>query len=330
MHPLIRVAWTAGLTVALSGSAWAVQGTSPQQPPEPQQQKQQQQQQAQPSQEQRKQLPAPQSVRLSQLEDDAQQYIGRRVTVSGEVEDVLGPRVFKIDERNWADLDGEILVLMQVPLAALVREDDPVTVTGTLRRYVDVQFDREWGWIDVSPEIEARIRTRPVLVADTLTGTDPDIGMYVSVQPTTQAATGQQNQAQQSGQTGQMGQAGQTGQTGTSGSSPKARTADMDKRPALTNASELAQATDNRHVGRKVMLSTARVDRIEKAGGFWIASGGEQLFVLPSDDSKTVQAGQTVNLEGYVMRLPEQMESRLEKNNTVGNEEVYVYATSIK
>lgn len=30
------------------------------------------------------------------------------------------------------------------------------------------------------------------------------------------------------------------------------------------------------------------------------------------------------------MRLPEQMESRLEKTGAVGNEEVYVYAASIK
>ena len=319
MYPSIRVACTLGLTVALSGTGAAAQSTG-EQPPPPKEQ-----QQAQPSQKGNKQPGPPQTVRLSQLEDDAQPYIGRRVTVSGEVEDVIGPRVFKIDERNWADLDGEILVLMQVPLAALVREDDPVTVTGTLRRYVDVEFDREWGWLDVSPAIEARIRTRPVLVAETLTGTDPDIGMYVSIQPANQTAGGQQSR-----QTGQMGQTGGSGQTGTSGSSAKPKTADMDTRPALTNTSELAQATDDTHVGRKVMLSNVRVDRTDKAGGFWIASGGQQLFVLPSDNSKSIQAGQTVNLEGYVMRLPEQMESRLEKSSAVGNEEVYVYATSIK
>ena len=323
MYPSTRVACTVICTVALSGPAWGAQGTS----------QQQQQQQTQASQQQTP--PPAQSVRLSQLEDDAQPYIGRRITVSGEVEDVLGPRVFKIDERNWADLDGEILVVMQVPLAALVKEDDPVVVTGTLRRYVDVDVDREWGWIDMTPEFEARIRTRPVLVADTLTGTDPDVGMYVSVQPANRTATGQQGQTQQSTQTGQtgasqMGQTGQTGQTGTSGSSAKAKTADMDKRPALTDASELAKATDNRHVGRKVMLATARVDRTEKPGGFWVASGGQQLFVLPSDNNKTVQAGQRVTIEGYVMRLPEQMESILENTSGVGNEEIYVYATSIK
>lgn len=293
-------------TIALSGSVAIAAG---QQNPSQQQPKQQQQQEA--TKQTKAQEPAT-PVRLSALEDHPQQYIGRRVSVSGEVEGVLGPRIFKIDERNWLDLDRELLVVLDTPLAALLKEDDPVTVTGTVRQFVDVDFEREWGWIDLDPEIEARIRTRPVLVATSVVGSDPDAGLLVSIQEPAQTGVGQQQQ--------------QPGTVGTTG-----RASSGDTRSALTDAAELARASDTTHVGRRVNLSSVKVDRMAaKAGGFWVTANGEELFVLPSDPKTSVQAGQTVNIEGHVLRLPEQMEDRIEKSKKVGNEEVYVYATSIK
>lgn len=296
----------AGITAFALASSVAVAGAQQTQQPQQQQQQQQPNQQSDPAQ----QPITP--VRLAQLEDEPQQYMGRRVSVSGEVEDVLGPRVFKIDERNWIDLERELLVVLDTPLAALVNEDDPVTVIGTVRRFVDVQFDREWGWIDLDPEVEARIRTRPVLVATSITGTNPDVGLTVSVVEPPQAAAG--------------GKGTQPGTVGTSG-----RTAKGDSRPALTNTAELARATDTTHVGRRVSLSSVKVDRTaNESGGFWVSADGEELFVLPANDTVKVQAGQTVTVEGHVLRLPRQMEDRIERSSKVGNEEVYVYATSIK
>ncbi|HEX6973933.1 MAG TPA: hypothetical protein VF147_06000, partial [Vicinamibacterales bacterium] len=49
-------------------------------------------------------------VKLNQLEENGKQYIGKTVTVDAEVDDVLGPRLFKIDEPGWIDLDPEVLV----------------------------------------------------------------------------------------------------------------------------------------------------------------------------------------------------------------------------
>lgn len=307
-----RVVCTVAVASAISVGAAAADRQSNQQP--------QQQQQQKATQETTPRQPAT-PVRLSQLEENPQQYVGRRISVSGEVGDVLGPRVFKIDESNWADLDGEILVVMEAPFAALVKEEDPVTVTGTMRNFTDVRVEREWGWLDLDPEIEARIKTRPVLVATSLVGTDPDLGLFISVQP-----------ARQAGETGQTAQAGQTGQrekVGTSGTSGEATPA-RDSRPALTDAAELAKATDIQHVGRRVTLSSARVERTVEPSGFWVSSGGDELFVLPADSNTRVQQGQTVTIEGHVLRLPEQMEGHLEKSKKVGNEEIYVYASSIK
>lgn len=43
-----------------------------------------------------------------------------------------------------------------------------------------------------------------------------------------------------------------------------------------------------------------------------------------------VQPGQTVSIDGRVLRLPEQMEDRIEKSKQVGNEEIYIHATAVK
>lgn len=301
------VTWTLGTaTLILSLGAGHLAAADLQQ-----QQKQQQQQQT-PSKSQQEQQAL--TVQLSRLEEDPQQYLGKRISVAGEVDEVLGPRVFKIDEANWADLDGEILVVMEAPLAALVSEEDPVTVTGTLRPFLDVHVEREWGWVDMQPELEADFRRRPVLVASSIVGADPSVGMVFAIQP-----GGQQGQTAQSGQTSQAGTAG------TSGRTPAA-----DDRPVLTDVNELAKVTDHRYVGRRVSLSSVRIDRTAKAGGFWIAVGGEHLYVLPTDQNAKVQAGETVSIDGRVLRLPKQMEDRIERSRHVGNEEIYVYATAVK
>ena len=56
--------------------------------------------------------PAGMKVSVGDLEEHPSQDQGKTINVTAEVEDVFGPRLFKIDEPNWADLDGEILVYL--------------------------------------------------------------------------------------------------------------------------------------------------------------------------------------------------------------------------
>jgi hypothetical protein len=46
-------------------------------------------------------------VSVDDLEDNPTKYIGQFISVDAEVEKVFGPRLFTIDEPNWADLDGD-------------------------------------------------------------------------------------------------------------------------------------------------------------------------------------------------------------------------------
>src|SRR4029450_13283270 len=64
------------------------------------------------AQQQKSQQPSPPATQamkidLDELETHPEKYVGKTVIVEGEVDRVLGPHLFTIDERNLVDLDGE-------------------------------------------------------------------------------------------------------------------------------------------------------------------------------------------------------------------------------
>ena len=137
-------------------------------------------------------------VTVDQLEDNAARLRGKTVSVDAEVEDVYGPRLFTIDEPNWGDLEGEILVYMPTTLAALVRENDRVTITGTVKSFIRAEVEREWGWLDLDPQVEVELAKKPVLVASRIVGGNENRAMVIEVQPTegTNQASGTQTGSQ--------------------------------------------------------------------------------------------------------------------------------------
>jgi hypothetical protein len=247
-------------------------------------------------------------IELEEIEENPGKFMGRKVTVQGEVDAVLGPRVFKIDERNWGDLDGEILVVMSAPLAALVDENEPVIVTGTLRPFVKTELEREWGFLGLNPEIELDLKDKPVLVASSLVSAEGNMILGVATAP-----------------------AGTPQPTGTAGTKGGKSRGDMDS--AVTDVRTLAEADDTAMVGRRANLTSVKIQAMDDDGGFWVTGPGDgRLYVLPAGDKGQVNAkvGQTVSIEGYVLRMPEQLEQKLEDNPKVGNEEIYVYALTVK
>jgi hypothetical protein len=234
----------------------------------------------------------PEKVDLSDLEKNPAKYLGKTLTVNGEVDAVLGPKLFEIDEPNWVDPDREVLVYTDAPLAALVDENDRVTVTGTLMPFAEVKLERDWGFSSLGPDVKAKISTRPVLVAKHLVDAKGKKVMEIILDPSAP-----------------------TGTTGTA-----------DTQAAVSSTDSIAKASDTALVGRKVAIRSAKVDRVESNGAFWVkTSAGESVYVMPSNDKMKVQAGQTVSIEGRVLRSPDQL-----KAQTKGVGPVYVYATSIK
>jgi hypothetical protein len=242
-------------------------------------------------------------VDLDTLENEGAMWIGKKVSVDAEVEEVYGPRVFSIDEPNWADLDGEILVYVPTTLAALVREDDRVTVSGTVKKFVKADFENDWGWLDGDNEIEARLALRPVLVAERVIGGSDNRALVVAVN---QQGTMRQDQIPADRPVGTSGTTG-----------------------AMSDLMALGKA-DEDMIGRTVNLSNVRVTAKASLGGFYTQAGEMTLFVLPAPGQGTeFSEGDTVSLEGFIMQLPRHMEDRLENESRDLNDDVYVYATRV-
>src|SRR5687768_14523537 len=186
----------------------------------------------------------PTVVDLDDLEDNPEKFIGKTVTVEGEVERVLGPHLFTIDEKDWVDPEREMPVVVAEPFAAIVRSDAPVRVTGTVQKVPIAQIKRDWEFLSNDPKIKAEIETRPVLVATEVTTTTP---AAVSLRMRTDQPVGT---------------------SGTGAAAP------------LTDVGQVARATDKNLVGRRVDLNEVTVT---SAGdqGFWIRlPAGERVFVM--------------------------------------------------
>jgi hypothetical protein len=112
-----------------------------------------------------------QMVRVADITGNLNNYVGKTVTVVAEVEEVRGPRAFRLDED--APLAGGIdndLWVLGAQATNLGNIDDQwrnnkVRVTGVVHRFVLAEIERELGW-DVEAKLEVELeRKKAVLVA---------------------------------------------------------------------------------------------------------------------------------------------------------------------
>lgn len=122
-------------------------------------------------------------VDFDELDDNPGKYLGQTVSVDAEVDEILGPRMFKIDDGHWFGLGGEMFVYLATTLAALVREDDRVTITGMVKPFVRAEVEREWGWLGLDREIAIDLAKKPVLVASRIVGGNDNVVMVINVNP---------------------------------------------------------------------------------------------------------------------------------------------------
>jgi hypothetical protein len=245
-------------------------------------------------------------VSIDALEDNAARYTEKTLTVDAEVEDVFGPRLFSIDEPAWGDVEGEILVFVPGHAAALVRENDRITVTGVMKKFSATGLERERKWLDADLD-EAELAATPVLHASRIVGGNNDVAMLIDLRkPRTSSA--------ESG-TSAVGTAGKTASTGA----------------PLTDIGSLAPTGTSDLVGRDVDLTKVPIARVTKEGGFWLQrAGGPAVFVKPADSVQvTVREGDTIGIEGVVLEMPRGMRDRLGTPDQA-NTRIYVYATKIE
>jgi len=115
-------------------------------------------------------------VSAAKLSKDGKKYYGQNVTVRAEVEDVLDTHSFTLDEDSIVPgPDVVVLVPAGFDTAALAH-DQVVTVTGRVRPYVMADLSRDFDWFKngkiVTMDTKVDYKTRPVLVADSITLAD--------------------------------------------------------------------------------------------------------------------------------------------------------------
>jgi len=116
------------------------------------------------------------TLSAGKLSKEGKKYYGRSVTVRAEVEDVLDAHSFTLDEDSVIPgPDVVVLVPAGFDTSALAH-DQVVTVTGRVRPYVMADLSKDFDWFRngkiVTMNDKVDYKTRPVLVADSITTAD--------------------------------------------------------------------------------------------------------------------------------------------------------------
>ena len=111
-------------------------------------------------------------VAASTLAAHPETYYGERVTMSGAVEQTIGTLVFSVDQDKTKTLDQQILVLaprMNSPVAV----NTYVTVIGEVVAFDSAEVTKRAKDypVEVSPEIAAKFKGRPVIFATNVINT---------------------------------------------------------------------------------------------------------------------------------------------------------------
>jgi hypothetical protein len=100
-----------------------------------------------------------------EITENPSQYYGQRLAVTGEVEDVVSPTAFTLDEDELFGA-SDLLVLTQKTQKA-AKDGETVAVTGVLRPFVVADIERDFD-IDLDPKLQVEYENKPVFIADAI------------------------------------------------------------------------------------------------------------------------------------------------------------------
>lgn len=230
---------------------------------------------------------APENVRIEDIKENPSAYLGKSVTVSGEIESVYGPRAFQLGGRDF--FDSEIRVVTTQPLKDSVRRqanqpfavDDIALVTGTVRNIVVADVEREFSF-DLDPNYEIELENKPAIIATS-----------VLISPRGRETTS---------------------------ATVAAESASVNDLQAILSASDKLSL-----VGKDVQLERVQVQSVVGDQSFWIGPNANQLvFVtfaeLPTpgtakEGQVAIKSGQRLSLKGTIRSMPALSDDWLKQNS---------------
>lgn len=99
-------------------------------------------------------------------------YYGKTIAVPAEVEEIVGPNAFTLDEDELiGGSDLLVLVANRKQKLAPLKEDEKVVATGVLRPFVvaDIERDYDLTWdLNLQRKLEAEYSKKPVLITESV------------------------------------------------------------------------------------------------------------------------------------------------------------------
>jgi uncharacterized protein YdeI (BOF family) len=104
---------------------------------------------------------------VSDVDDDAENFYGQTVTVTGPVIEVYNGQMFRVDD---PEIFGGDDVLVLAPNGTAVTDDATVTVTGVVQQYDQSELEQTLG-IDIDDALMTELDGQPVIVAEQVDAT---------------------------------------------------------------------------------------------------------------------------------------------------------------
>lgn len=113
------------------------------------------------------------SVNSGDISKHPDRYLGKRVIVKQEVEDVKNAHVFTLDEDAML-ATSDLLVIVAAPRRT-VKKDEALSVSGTVRRFARAEMGRDYSFLAKGGQGEVEIEEgRVILVADSIRATNAE------------------------------------------------------------------------------------------------------------------------------------------------------------
>ena len=279
-------------------------------------------------------------ITAQQIIENPAAYVGKTVTVSGDVEEIHSPRSFNMD--SGASI-GELLVVGREPFPQVTNGgsdmafviNDVATVTGVVRLYNKAEIDKEVGW-DLDPQLAAGFNGKPVLVAQT-TAFKPGANRGVARVPVNNSNV-------------QMTNMNANLMTNTNGQMMTNTNTTTVTGGEITDFAMLENtANPQTLVGKTVNLNNLKVQSVVGDRTFYVGPSASQRVFIVMDEMATpndktegkydITAGQTINsLTGTVEKMPsvEEANQRFGKLmnaaelNQLKDQKIYVHTSESK
>lgn len=207
---------------------------------------------------------------IEAIETKPTAYLGKQVTVSGEIERIHGKRAFTLGGRDFL-FDRELLVVTprdftnvaDQPGGPGLNEDDLVQVTGEVRRLEVAEIERELD-LDLTPDIEIEFKSRPVIVARGLQHTPrkhpPSSGV---------------------------------------GGGPDLAIVDP-----VADVAILIDAPPTSLIGKNVAIDDVKVQGVVGEKGIWVGPSHRQQVFVAAPGKTDVKPGDTIDIKGRIEAPP--------------------------